>query len=118
MKIAIPVEQKKMDSMVSATFGRTEYFLLMDLQTQEVQFLDSPFCRGQSAGIQTAQLMIDHQVGVVVTARCGEKAVRLLNAGNIQIFQAVKATAQENLEFYCAGTLALLQRPDHVCIYT
>ena len=108
MIIAIPVEQKDPDACVSSTFGRSGYFLLFDSQTNDFHFLESTFATGQSAGIRAAQLMIDNHVGVLITNRCGENAMRLLPAGNIQVYQTIAGSARDNLERCLAGTLSRL----------
>ena len=41
MKIAIPVDEKSLDSNVCVSFGRTPYFLIYDVDTKESVFLDN-----------------------------------------------------------------------------
>ena len=80
MKVVIPVEQARVDSPISSIFGRSPFFYLFDSETNQGSFLESTFLFGQSAGIQAAQLMIDHGVDVLISNRCGENAMRLLSA--------------------------------------
>lgn len=108
MKIAIPVEQASVDSPISSTFGRSPFFYLFDSNANQGSYLESSFLFGQSAGIQAAQLMIDHGVNILITNRCGENAMRLLSAGDIAVYQAVPFGAAENLEQFFSGKLSLL----------
>ena len=41
MKIAIPVDDKSLESNVSGSFGRTLYFLIYDTETKEREFIDN-----------------------------------------------------------------------------
>ena len=108
MKVVIPVEQARVDSPISSIFGRSPFFYLFDSETNQGSFLESTFLFGQSAGIQAAQLMIDHCVDVLISNRCGENAMRLLSAGNITVYHAAASGSAENLELCLAGTLSLL----------
>jgi predicted Fe-Mo cluster-binding NifX family protein len=36
MKIAIPVDEKTLESNVCVSFGRTPYFLIYDVETKEI----------------------------------------------------------------------------------
>lgn len=108
MKIAIPVQTKQNHSNLSQIFGRAPFFLIFDTQTNRSSFFESTFTGGQSAGILAARCMIDHQVDVLITNRCGDNAMRLLQAGNIAIYQAAASRADENLHLFSTGKLSLL----------
>lgn len=41
MKIAIPVDEKTLESNVCVSFGRTPYFLIYDVETKESIFIDN-----------------------------------------------------------------------------
>ena len=41
MKIAIPVDEKTLESNVCASFGRTPYFLIYDTETKESVFINN-----------------------------------------------------------------------------
>ena len=41
MKIAIPVDEKSLESNVCVSFGRTPHFLIYDTDTQKSVFLDN-----------------------------------------------------------------------------
>jgi predicted Fe-Mo cluster-binding NifX family protein len=41
MKIAIPVDEKSLESNVCVSFGRAPYFLIYDTETKESIFLDN-----------------------------------------------------------------------------
>ena len=49
MKIAIPADDKNIDSTVCQSFGRTPYFLTYDTGTETVEFIDNSAASSQSA---------------------------------------------------------------------
>lgn len=110
MKIAIPVDEKKMDSSVCVSFGRTPYFLFYDTAKKESEFLDnSAAASSGGAGIKAAQILVDHQVEILLTPRCGENAADVLLAGEIKIFKSQDVSAQENIAAFHDGKLTELK---------
>ena len=88
MKIAIPVDEKTLESSVCASFGRTPYFLIYDIETKESIFLDNGAVASTGgAGIKAAQTIVDHNVSVLLTPRCGENAAAVLKAAEIKIYK-------------------------------
>jgi len=71
MKIAIPVDDKSLESKVCISFGRTPYFLIYETDTKENLFLDNSAAASQGgAGIKAAQAIADEGVVVLITPRC------------------------------------------------
>lgn len=99
MKIAIPVDENKIDVCVS--FGRAPYFLLHDLNTGETEYKENPAAHAQGgAGIKAAQFAVDEGAGVIITVRCGQNAADVFQAADIQIYKAEGTAAAENLAAY------------------
>ena len=70
MKIAIPVDEKSLDSNVCVSFGRTPYFLIYDVDTKESVFLDNSAAASTGgAGIKAAQTIVDNNANVLLTPR-------------------------------------------------
>ena len=49
MKIAIPVDEKTLESNVCVSFGRTPYFLIYDVETKESIFIETVRRQAQAA---------------------------------------------------------------------
>ena len=63
MKIAMPVDDKTMESSVCVSFGRTPYFLIYDTENKESVFLDNSAAASQGgAGIKAAQTVMTSQI--------------------------------------------------------
>ncbi|NLC96674.1 MAG: dinitrogenase iron-molybdenum cofactor biosynthesis protein [Erysipelotrichaceae bacterium] len=109
MKIAIPVNEKNIETNVCASFGRSPYFLIYDIETQESNFIDN-FAASDvgGAGIKAAQIIVDNEVEALLTPRCGEKAAEVLNSADIKIFKTVYPSAKENIQGFIDKKLNLL----------
>ena len=109
MKIAIPVDEKNMETNICVSFGRTPYFLIYDLEAKEGTFLNnSAATEAGGAGIKAAQTIVDNKVDALLTPRCGENAANVLKAANIKIFKTKGISVKENLDAFAAGKLPLL----------
>lgn len=109
MKIAIPVDEKSVDSNVCVSFGRTPYFLIFDVDTKESVFLDNSAAASTGgAGIKAAQTIVDNKANVLLTPRCGENAAEVLKSADIEIFKTTSASVKDNIDAFIDGKLPLL----------
>lgn len=109
MKIAIPVDNKTMESSICISFGRTPYFLIYDTETKESVFIDNSAAASQGgAGIKAAQTVVDSQVGALLTPRCGENAAKVINAANVKIYKTINNSIKDNIAAFEEGKLSLL----------
>jgi predicted Fe-Mo cluster-binding NifX family protein len=109
MKIAIPVDEKSVDSNVCVSFGRTPYFLIYDVDTKESVFLDNSAAASTGgAGIKAAQTIVDNKANVLLTPRCGENAAEVLKSADIEIFKTTSASVKDNIDAFIDGKLSLL----------
>ena len=109
MKIAIPVDEKSLDSNVCVSFGRTPYFLIYDVDTKESVFLDNSAAASTGgAGIKAAQTIVDNKANVLLTPRCGENAAEVLKSADLEIFKTTSASVKDNIDAFIDGKLSLL----------
>ena len=99
MKIAIPVNEQALESAVAENFGRAANFLFLD---------NSAIMSQGGAGIKAAQSVADQGAQALITPRCGQNAVDVLNASNIVMYQAIEGSAQANLDAFAKGELEAL----------
>lgn len=106
MKIAIPVEDKTLQSKVCISFGRTPYFLIYDAETKQSDFLDNSAAASQGgAGIKAAQAIVDTGAVVLITPRCGENAAEVLKAADIKMYKTMNDIVMDNIEAFTKGSL-------------
>lgn len=109
MKIAIPVDEKTLESSVCASFGRTPYFLIYDTETKESVFIDNSAAASTGgAGIKAAQTIVDNKANALLTPRCGQKAADVIKSADIKIFKTTSASVKDNIAAYIDGKLPLL----------
>jgi len=109
MKIAIPVDDKSIESKVCISFGRTPYFLIYETDTKQSVFLDNNAIASQGgAGIKAAQAIVDEGVNILITPRCGENAAEVLKPANIKLYKTVNDSIEDNIEAFTNGKLSLL----------
>jgi len=110
MKIAIPVDDKFLQSKVCISFGRTPYFLIYETDTKESTFLDNNAAASQGgAGIKAAQAVADEKVSALITPRCGQNAADVLKAANIKIYKTMNDSIEDNVEAFISEKLSLLE---------
>ena len=110
MIVAIPVNEKKIDSEVCISFGRTPLFLIYDTESKEEKYLDnSAIAETAGAGIKAAQSIVDNNVEVMITPRMGENANDVLVAAEVKMYKTEKEkTAKENIDLFLEGKLNIL----------
>ena len=113
MKIAVTAKGKTIDGQVDPRFGRCPYFLIVETETMDVEPIDNPnLSAGGGAGIQSAQLMAEHDVKVVLTGNCGPNAYRTLNAADIEVIVGAGGSVRQAVEQFKSGTLNSAQKPN------
>ena len=109
MKIALPVEEKILNTPVCVSFGRTPLFVIFDTENGEFEFIDNSAAASQGgAGIKAAQILVDKGAKAVITFRCGENAAAVLKPTEITLYKAVDGTAFDNIEKFRLGELSHL----------
>ncbi|SCP98358.1 NifB/NifX family molybdenum-iron cluster-binding protein [Anaerobium acetethylicum] len=109
MKIAIPVNEKSMDTSICISFGRTPYFMIYDTETKESQFLENVAATSQGgAGIAAAQALVDSGAKALLTPRCGENAAQVLTAAGMKIYKTMNDSVSDNINAFVEGKLSVL----------
>lgn len=113
MKIAVTSTGPTLDDTVEARFGRCPYFLIIDPDTLEFEPLENPnIALGGGAGIQSAQLMANKGVSVVLTGNCGPNAFQTFGAAGVQVITGVNGQVRQAVEQYKSGALSSTAGPN------
>lgn len=112
MKIAVSSAGQTLDDSVEARFGRCAYFLVIDPDTLEFEPIQNPnIALGHGAGIQSAQLLANKGVTVVLTGNCGPNAFLTLGAAGIQVITGVTGQVREAVRMYKSGRMTSASGP-------
>jgi predicted Fe-Mo cluster-binding NifX family protein len=91
MKIAISSTGKDLNSMVDEVFGRCSYFLIVEIDKNEVREVETieniNINQQSSAGISVAQMIASKNVGAVITGNVGPRALDVLKQFNILVYK-------------------------------
>ena len=98
MKIAFPVtENKGLDSLINEHFGVAKKFMIVDLDTKEMEVVDNQKHLEGKASCKTGVFAKDTTVDAVVTKCIGDGSLRGLNTANIKVYAAQKESIADNL---------------------
>ncbi len=112
MKIAISSSGTTLDDQVEARFGRCPYFIIVNPDTLEFEWIPNPNTSlGGGAGPQSAQLMAEKGVSVVLTGNCGSNAFQTFGAAGIQVITGISGRIREAVEKFKSGQLAQAVAP-------
>jgi predicted Fe-Mo cluster-binding NifX family protein len=112
VKIAISAEENNgLDSRVSHHFGRCPYFILVDVEGEEVQqfnVIQNPFFAGHQPGMVPEFI---HQQGadVMISGGMGHKAIGFFEQFGIEPRTGASGSAKDTLEHYFGGEISLAE---------
>ena len=108
MIIAIPTNKQELTSPISQNLSRAKFIMLFNTETKETTFIDNPAAQeAKGAGVKIAQTLLDHQVTVCITLRCGETAYQVLN-GNVEVIKGVDDSLKANVDAYLNNQLTYI----------
>jgi predicted DNA-binding protein (UPF0251 family)/predicted Fe-Mo cluster-binding NifX family protein len=114
-KIAVSSEGPDLDGPVDPRFGRAAGFVIFDPDNMASEYVANAAAQGmaQGAGIQAAELMTRHGVGVVLTGYVGPKAFQALSAVGIMVGQNLEdLSVRQAVEKYKTGQVSMAGGPN------
>ncbi|MGE4584609.1 MAG: NifB/NifX family molybdenum-iron cluster-binding protein [Sphaerochaeta sp.] len=109
MIVAVPAEEKSLDSAISLSFGRAPHYCLYDTKAQTSRFIDNTAVDQEGgAGIQAAQKLADQHIDALITFRCGENSAKVLKAAKVTLLKALNLSIADNISSLLDHTLVEL----------
>ena len=107
MKIAITAKENRENAPAEERFGRAPYFILFDDESRTRSILENPGADAPGGvGPRTVQLLVNHDVHVVITGQVGGNAMTALKAAGIETYQYREGgTVEDALSLYREGRL-------------
>lgn len=112
MKIVVCAQTNSPQALIDSRFGRTAFWAVYDDQTKQYEFIANHqnLQAAQGAGIQAAQAVLDADGGILIACNVGPKAMAVLQAGGVQVFQAPSGmNVEQAIAAYQAGQLQQIQ---------
>lgn len=114
MKLAIPAKGPTLDSMLANRFGRSPYFIILDISSKEWESLSNPAAESQhGAGTQSAQFLIDNKIDAVVSSRFGPKAGKILVSAGVALWESAPRTVKTIMDDFLKGQLKPVEIDKH-----
>lgn len=100
MKVAISAQGPLLASTVDGRFGRAAWFILADVETGSFEAVknEQNLSAAQGAGIQSAQLAVNHGAEAVLTGHCGPKAFKVLSAAGVPVYLGIQGSVSDAIE--------------------
>lgn len=113
--IAICSSDDKPTAMVDGRFGRCPYFMVWNPESSEFKVLkNGGIDAAHGAGTGAAQVLLQNEVGVILTSRIGPKAFQVLNTAGIKVYQGQEnISVQDLLKKYLDQQLQELKQPNN-----
>jgi len=106
MKIAVAIEKPEKTSLLSEVFGRSNFFLIKNSNDYSEEIITNPFVKELGgAVIQSARILIENNVDVVITKHIGINPYRFLASADIKVYLCKEGTARDAIRFFNEGKL-------------
>jgi predicted Fe-Mo cluster-binding NifX family protein len=103
MKIAVSATGGSINAKVEERFGRAPYYVIIDSETMHFGLVSNPsVTSAHGAGPQTASLLAERDVQVVLTGRVGPNARQALEGLGVKVVENVSGTVKEAATRYLA----------------
>jgi len=114
MKIAVSSDGPGMDSRVDLRFGRCTYFVIVEVENNEIKGSESIENTGKDqvggAGITAAQAVAGKGVKAVITGNLGPRAFTVFEQMGIEVYQG-SGIVKEAVKKYTKGELKKVSIP-------
>jgi len=118
MKIAVSANGNDLESLLDPLFGRCPCFIIVDTDDLSFEAFDNPnVSAGQEAGIKSARFIASKGVKIIITGKCGPKAVKELSDSGIEIIVGLMGTVKQVIERFNTGDLLRTDRSNVEAFY-
>jgi predicted Fe-Mo cluster-binding NifX family protein len=109
MKIMLPVDNNNYDAHVSNQLGRSEFFLVYDMDNSQGDFYKNEYKNeNHGAGVKTAEFILKNKCHALITPRVGERALEILLETDVKIYQSIDGSVTDNLQALKTNNLEVL----------
>lgn len=110
MILLISAQQPQPSSPIHERFGRTNWLMKLDTDTQQWQALENPGAeQSGGAGVAAAQFVVDQKADAIISGAFGPNAARVFRSANItmSLFSKDTQTVQQAAENFLHDKLEI-----------
>lgn len=100
MKMSLCAKEKNINSLVDERFARAKFFVIYDLKTKDVEFLENPIDSEHGSGPKAIQFLAEKGVNIIIAPPLGKNAHLAAETAKIKVVEQSKTTVIENIESY------------------
>ncbi|NCB01396.1 MAG: hypothetical protein EOM67_04410 [Spirochaetia bacterium] len=111
MNIAITAAGPSKEATFDQHFGRAPYFVIIDSTTYEVvKNFDNKVNLNavQGAGVESAKVMMEEDVSILLTGHVGPKALDVLKMTNVSAYKVEAGTVKEAIEKFKSNNVEII----------
>lgn len=114
MKVVLTATGNSLDSEIDPRFGRAQYLVLFDTETEEVSPIDNEqnVQAAGGAGVQAAEMIANVGAEVLITGHCGPKAFRALEAAGVKVICGAEDTVKGAVDKFKKGEYTFTDAAD------
>jgi predicted Fe-Mo cluster-binding NifX family protein len=87
MKLCFTAKGTTLNTLMEERFGRAPYFIIVESKTESIEAIKNPYADGAGGvGPKAAQLLIAHEVKVLISGQVGGNAKEVLAAAGIAMY--------------------------------
>ncbi len=106
MKVMITSRGSSLESQMDERYGRSDYFIIYDTDTDTFEAIANPFLNDQGGvGISVAKFTIEKGVSALISGSFGPNAQDVLKGSNIELYTAKGARVTDVLKEFKDGKL-------------
>ena len=117
MKIAISATGPTLDAEVDLRFGRCQYFVIADTETNGFEAIEnSSAMAAGGAGVSAAQMVVERGVEAIITGNCGPNAHQVFSSAGIKVITGISGKIKDAIAEYKTGAYSASAQanvPDH-----
>lgn len=99
MKVCIPIkEDKGLESIAFNHFGTSPFFLIYDLQNEEIKVIQNKDAEHAHGMCQPMKALGGEAVDTILVGGIGAGALNKLNSQGIKVFKVSNATVSQNIQ--------------------
>ncbi|MDY7030672.1 MAG: NifB/NifX family molybdenum-iron cluster-binding protein [Thermodesulfobacteriota bacterium] len=113
MKVGVSSTGKDLEASVDTRFGRCAFFIVVNTDDMSYEAFDNEYMTsGEGAGIKLAESIISKGAEVVITWKCGPKAMKMLTTAGVEVIENQTGKINQLIQYYKEGKLKSSTEPN------